>query len=483
MQTNRWVAIAERGCLTILFAWLLWLPLPFGAVVDAARLPLVAVPLALCACSALLRLYATRDRSTTAQPTRAWVIWGIGSLLFLAVGAIQLVPLPAGMLQALSPNAHAIWSSATRVVTLAGESARSSWPLTLQPGTTATELIRIAALYATFTTAALLIRSHPRRLALASALCAGAVFQALYGLRQAALQRYEIWDWVNKLVFDRATGTFVNPNHFAHYIAIILPMPLFLGAALWRSAGSREQRLPARMLVLLERHALLAGLAILSLLACLSGMLVAQSRGALLALAAGMIGVAAVLPGRRMLRLAFASVAGLLLIAALALFLGPERTVARFLPGTVEEQAGGRRETIAAAARLWKRFPIFGSGHGTFAAVVSMEQPHDIERLFNHAHNDYAEIAATAGTLGIVTAVVTFLGGYVALLRMTFRERSRELTWVRRAFQCAAMASITIAAVHALFDFNFFIPANPATLAVIAGAAVASVDHDKRTRR
>jgi hypothetical protein len=32
---------------------------------------------------------------------------------------------------------------------------------------------------------------------------------------------------------------------------------------------------------------------------------------------------------------------------------------------------------------------------------------------------------------------------------------------------------VTIAAVHALVDFNFFIPANAATIAAIAGAAVA----------
>jgi len=30
MQTSRWILLAERGCLTIVFAWLFWLPLPFG---------------------------------------------------------------------------------------------------------------------------------------------------------------------------------------------------------------------------------------------------------------------------------------------------------------------------------------------------------------------------------------------------------------------------------------------------------------------
>ncbi|HUR81040.1 MAG TPA: O-antigen ligase family protein [Thermoanaerobaculia bacterium] len=470
-------------CLAILFVWLAWLPLPFGSVVESARLPLIAVPLALCVVAALVRLYATRDRTNTAQPTAAWWIWGTGALVFLAIGALQLIPLPPALLRALSPDAHAIWRSATRVASLAGESTRSSWPLTVDPRATSAELLRLGAIFAAFTTSALLVRSHVRRRTLATVLCAGAVFQAMYGLRQAALQQYEVWGWKNLLVFHRITGTFVNPNHFAHYIAVILPMALFVLAALWHTSGTPEHPMPARIAALIERHVLLAGFALLTVIACVAGMLLAQSRGALLALAAGLIAVAALLPGRRVMRIAFASAAGLLLIGALALFLGPERTVARFTPGTMEEQAGGRRDTIAAALRLWRRFPLLGSGHGTFASVVSMEQREDVARLYNHAHNDYAEIAATSGTIGIFAGLSVLLGGWAALVRSTFGAPARELTWMRRAFQAAALASITIAIVHAMFDFNFFIPANPSTLAAIAGAAVASVDRDKRTRR
>lgn len=483
LQNGRWVTYAERGCLTILFAWLLWLPLPFGSVVEAARLPLVAVPLALCLVMSLLRLYATYDRTNTAQPTRTWVWWGSGALAFLAFAAVQLVPLPPAMLRVLSPDAHAMWSSASRVVELSGGAARKAWPLTVDPRATAAEVVRLFALFATFTACAMLMRTHARRRALAVVLCAGAVFQALYGLRQAALGQYEIWGWTNKLVFHRVTGTYVNPNHFAHYIAIVLPMALFLAASLWHKAGTRDQPVLTRIAALLERRALLFGFALLAVAACLAGMLLSQSRGALAALATGVIGVAAMLPGRRASRIAFAAIAGLLVVVTLALFLGPERTIARFAPSSVGEQAGGRRDTVATAIALWRRFPVFGSGHGTFQAVVSLEQDRDLERIFNRAHDDYAEIAATAGTIGVLIAVGTLLAGYLSLVRATFGADARELTWVRRAFQAAVLASVAIAAVHSLIDFNFFIPANPATLAAMAGAAVASVDHDRRSRR
>jgi O-antigen ligase len=356
-------------------------------------------------------------------------------------------------------------------------------PISLDPSATALELFRIAALLAAFTASAFLIRTHATRIALATVLCATAMFESLYGLREAALQRYEIWGWVNRLIFNRVTGTFVNPNHFAHYLAIVLPMALFLAAFAWHVSGTDETPLSRRLAMLLEQRVLMTGFALLAAIGCVAAILLAQSRGALLALAAGLFFTAALLPGRRMARLAFAGAGGAALVVAMVVYLGPERTVARFVPTEFERQTFvGRRIGIAAALSLWQRFAIFGSGLGTFERVVSMEQNQDLEKIYHHAHNDYAELAATGGTLGFVIVVVALIGGYVSLLRATFGAAT-ELSWRRRAFQVAALTSLTIAMVHALIDFNFFIPSNPATLAAIAGAAVASIDHDKRTRR
>lgn len=481
-QASRTVRFAERGCLTILFAWLVWLPLPFGSVVERSRLPLIATPLALCLCACLLRLYATRDRTNTARPTRAWQIWGTGALAFLGVCALQLVPLTPGLLRVLSSESHAVWAAASRVAALAGATPRAAWPLTVDPRASLVEWLRLAALFATFTTSAVMVRTQVRRQALALCLALAAVFESLYGLREAALQRYEIWGWVNRLVFDRVTGTFVNPNHFAHYLAIVLPLTLFLFASLWRESGRGEEKPARRIVMLLERHALAVGFTALAALACLAALLLSQSRGALATLGAASLVVAAMLPGRRVLRIASAASAGVILIVALALFLGSERTITRFSPTDLGRQSVSRGQAVVTAGQIWKRFPVFGSGAGTFARVVSMEQDHDTDRIYHHAHNDYAELAATTGTLGFGVAIVTLAGGYIWLVRQTFGEGAYEITFVRRAYQTAALLSLTMAMLHALFDFNFYIPANPATLAAIAGAAVASVDHDRRTR-
>ncbi|HKO55650.1 MAG TPA: O-antigen ligase family protein, partial [Thermoanaerobaculia bacterium] len=208
---------------------------------------------------------------------------------------------------------------------------------------------------------------------------------------------------------------------------------------------------------------------------------VSQSRGALLAAAAGfgILGTR-VLAARNtragtLLRVIAASAGGVLLLTAVILWLGSERTVLRRLAPTEAETATfvGRRIGISAALGVWQDFPILGSGAGTFERVVSMHQSEDLGKTYHHAHDDYMEIGATMGTAGFVVAIVALIGGYAGLMRGTFGRRGASLPWRRRAFQIAALTSLTIAMVHALFDFNFYIPANAATLAAIVGAAVA----------
>jgi O-antigen ligase len=476
-----WLAAAERGCQALFLVWLAWLPLPFGSVVDRARIPLVVPPLVLGILATAIRAIATRDRTNAARATRGWLIWGFGTLLFCGVCALQLIPLPPSLLEAVSPESHAIWTEAATVAKLAGVPMGSAHPVSIDPAATAAELFRLMALFAAFTAAALLIRGHASRMVLIAVVCASAMFQMLYGVREAALGRFAIWGWENRLILGRVTGTFVNPNHFAHYVALAVPLALFVAAQAWRHTAAPEVTLGRRVVLLFERQIVPFGLGILTAIACVAAILLAQSRGGLLAMAAGLAFVAALLPGRVMARAALAGFGGVLVIVSLVVFLGAARTVARFAPSEFERATlVGRRIGITAAEGIWERFPVFGSGLGTFERVVSMEQTQDLAKIYHHAHNDYLELAATSGTLGTVIALVALVGGYGALVRMS---RDRDLSWRRRAFQLAALASLTIAMVHALFDFNFYIPANPATLAVILGAAVASVDRDRRMRR
>jgi hypothetical protein len=475
------IETAEWAMLAILLAWLIWIPLPYGSVVEVAQVPLIAVPLAIGFLAAMTRLAARRPLAIG----RPLAIWAGGAAVFALLVALQIAPLGETLVSAISPAAARIWADARALYSLSMDVPPRGFPraftLSIAPNATRLQLFRFLGYLASFLASAVLMRTHRRRAALAATLCLSAAIQVLYGVREAALRRYEIWGWKNTLIFNRVTGTFVNPNHFAHYLALVIPMAAFLIVAAWYQANRTPRpRLGEGIARLAERQLPLAVLGAFAVLTCLCGILVAQSRGALLATIVG-CGVAAaglLTRGRRRGRWAglfvrfgaAAALAGLLLFGLIT-FLGQERTIERFRPNEVEQEtAVGRIIGIKTALAIWDAFPIFGSGLGTFDEVALSYQTADLTRIYNHAHCDYAEILATTGT-GFLIAFVTIAAGYVWLWRATFGTppQSRRT----RAFLVAAMASITIALIHALFDFNFFIPANPATLAVIAGAAVA----------
>ncbi|MEA2329436.1 MAG: hypothetical protein QOE68_4395 [Thermoanaerobaculia bacterium] len=452
-----------------LLAFLVWVPMPFGSASDPSQPFLILPPLLICAAAALARAF----RRTPFQLTRPARIWVIGSVLFAAVIALQLVPLPLPMLAAVSPKSAEIWSRAGRVAALVGVSTSSLHPITIDPAETTLHLYRVLAYFATFLASLILVRDRTRRTIFAVVLSAVGVFEALYAVREAALGRFAIWGWKNTLIYGRPTGTFVNPNHFAHYAAIILPMGLYLSAYAWHTAAPAGAPFGRRFVAMMERHFAAFGCGLLAALGCIAAVLVSESRGALLAVVGGFAVVGALASGtnRALTRgflIAFAiSVAIIMAI----LFLGRTGTVRRFQTSRVS-QIEARRASAAGAVRIWRMFPLFGSGAGTYEDAVLMARGHGDDIIYNHAHDDYAEILGTTGALGFMVSFVPLLGGFVALTRNAFAANGEPMSWRRRAFKAAALTSIAIAMLHALVDFNFFIPANPITLAAIAGAAV-----------
>jgi O-antigen ligase len=443
--------------------------MPFGSASDPSQPFLILPPLLICAAAAIVRAF----RRTPFQLTRPARIWLVGGVLFVIIIALQLVPMPMPLLAVVSPKSAEIWSRAGRVAALVGVSTSALHPITIDPAETTLHLYRVVAYFATFLAALLLVRDRARRTIFAAVLSAVGVFEALYAVREAAMGRFAIWGWKNTLIFGRPTGTFVNPNHFAHYAAIILPMSLYLSAYAWHTAAPAGAPAGRRFVAMMERHFIIFGAGLLGALGCIAAVLVSESRGALLAVVGGFAVVGALASGTnhaltRGLVIALA-ISGAIVIAILVL--GRTGTVTRFESSRVS-QIEARRASAAGAVRIWQMFPLFGSGAGTYEDALLPASSRAGDIIYNHAHDDYAEILGTTGALGFIIAVVTLLGGFAALTRNAFAADGEPMSWRRRAFKAAALTSIAIAMLHALVDFNFFIPANPITLAAIAGAAV-----------
>jgi len=468
-----------RGSLLVSLALM---PLPFGMVESRwnARAAVVFGTIAL-----VSLLFAATKRSRFEVPMRMPVAVA-GCFGFLLLAAIQLAPLGESVVSVLSPDSAFIWNRGallSRMMGGEGTSARLSIDMRL----TASIAIRLVTLASILIACGALIRRRRHRYWMVAAIACSAVAQFVLAFRQwiDPDPANTIWGWRNAEIVNRVSGTFVNPNHFAHYLALAIPICVYAAAAVIarRRGVDRGERLQR----FFERGLLpFVGVAAV-ILACVGGIFLAQSRGTVLALAAAIAitGLLTIHHVRRAGRSRRSSRMLLLVSAALSIFalvslavvvrFGEASTVRRML--SLDDQSvslRGRVEGIEASIEIWTNFPVFGSGLGTFERLSWMKP--DRDALLRHAHNDYLEILATGGLVGfalLIVALALILRDFSFELQRHAIERKREDA-DRRMFLLAALATLVFVMVHALYDFNAFVPSNPFTAAAIIGAASAA---------
>jgi O-antigen ligase len=457
------IVVLELGlCAAVLAA-----PLPFASVGRGGRLMLEVGGTVLGA------LWAVRAalRGVRLPPRPA--IAGLVGLLVLC--ALQIVPLGEGALAAVSPRGAAIrdgvqpkgeaLAAESRVLGIAPEKLDPPPTLSLAPEATASAL-RLGIALALFLLVATTVAAERGLERVLGALLLSAAFQALYGTLVLASGHPTIWNVPKKYYVDCATGTFVNRNHFAGFLAAALPGGVALArqhlAALPRTVGRH------RLVAFFGREGVRALAFVLLTVIGLMGLLLSFSRAGI-ALGLFSVGSTWLLTGRG--RLAPRLVVPLLLLA-LALVpllqIGSDRLAERYSRAAADfTSEGGRAMVWRDTVEMVRAFPWTGAGFGSFAAVYPLFRSQGVRLLYEHAHNDVLQLAAEGGLLGALLCGVL-------LLSLAPRLRAGV---TRRAGPLAVGTAMGLAALllHALVDFNFHIPANATVAAVLAGLLFGAV--------
>ncbi len=440
-----------------LAALLVAAPLPFASVSPGPATALLVATLAALA----LALWTA---SAEALP-RELLAAGAALTAVALLGVLQSLPAPAAVTGSLAPESLLL---SRQALELTGGRASGRTPLSLAP-----EASRAAARdwllpAAAFLAAARIGSSRRVRRTLAGALLLAAAAQVVIGVAQWISRSDTLWGVTIPGVGSRLRGSFVNPNHLALLLEIALAVAF---AWIWwatrraflaggRDGGRAEDRL------------LGVGPPALVFLLILGGLLLTGSRAALVSALAAM-GVQGLVVGSRRGRkwlLAAGLAAGLAGIAAL-LALGAEGTYARLSSTSLDEVGGGYRAQAAGATfDLFRRFPLVGSGLGSFQAAFPLVQPPAIPGFWRHAHSDWIEFLATTGILGALL-LGSGLFFYGRRLRQVIQRGEHS---EGRAAGLAALGALVAVGLHSFADFGLTMPANAFTLAVVAGAAAAT---------
>ena len=422
-------------------------------------------------CAGVLILFALA-RPSIGRGHNRWLDWLLAACLIAA--AAQLVPLPAAIRDRLSPNASAV----DRALALAAApERREATPLSLDPEATAWALALGAIYIGVFWCARAIyarggVRTTVRMIALT-----GLALTTLVAVQRATSPKLLYWIWQPLSAGASPYGPFVNRNGLAGWLA--MAVPLAIGYALARRASRPPAvgGVAARLAELDATQLLLGGSACLMM----GGLLGSLSRGGIFGGAAGLVVFVALVQSRRTegraAAGAAAAVAATVAIAAMYANLG---ALALRMQETTELGEWGRRAIWRDTAAMIRDFPLTGVGAGAFERGMLVYQSGSRHFFFNHAHNEYLQIAAEGGLLVGIPAALAAMAAVVAIARRLRADQS-AMFWIR----AAAVGGIVAVAVQSLFDTGLRTPANGVLFAVITAIALHERSHDgnRRDRR
>lgn len=288
-----------------------------------------------------------------------------------------------------------------------------------------------------------------------------AVVQAIIGLYEFLGGAGAAHLWIADYRFFRAFGTFGQPNPFSAFMGLTLPLALglMLGYAL---DGVRRVR--AAQPVTEWRGPFLAATfyGVCSLL-LFGGLIASWGRGAWLGFGAAAGVMMFFAPNRRWQSCALLAVGMTIVLLIWVGGVVPASIEGR-ITSALTEFTGFRDvrgvyvnddnyaiiERLAhwqAALNMANAHPVFGVGAGNYEAAYAAYSLPSWPRALGHAHNEYLNILAEAGLVGLIP----YVAGWFLLVYWTVRAR-RQADVVMRGLVIGLLGTWTHLTVHSFVD-------------------------------
>jgi O-antigen ligase len=249
-------------------------------------------------------------------------------------------------------------------------------------------------------------------------------------------------------------GPYVNHNHYAGLMEMLVPIPLVLSFT--RLASTRARNVAAATAAVMVGTIFISG-----------------SRGGMLAIVAELILLAALLvKQKRGLRTAVGLGLFLIIVLGLLTWVGGgelSQRISTFGANHSELSNDIRSSINRDGLRMFLKRPIFGWGLGAFPIVYPQFRTFYTNFFINEAHNDYLQLLVEMGLAGFAIMVWLVVTLYTRAMKK-IRNWSAD---INGALTVACMLGLTGILVHSAVDFNLQIPANAALFYVFCTLAAA----------
>ena len=389
------------------------------------------------------------QRINASSPLRIHALTVLLSIFLLLI-LFQLLPLPSGLLKIISTRT---WELRHQLRMTNDQLPMT--PLSFFPFLTQIEFFKWFTLIALFI---FLLRWKPlgqgdrAKKQLILVVMGVGVLESLYGIFEFFSGHRYILHLEAESLVSAVTGTFINRNYFAGHLLMVIPVSvgfLFSREAVQDSRdGSWRERLSS-----LDGKTVLIGFGVVVMIL---GLLFSASRMGILSLLLSFSLISFLFRNPEKER-RFSKTA--VLIFGLALLwagsIGLDAVISRFF--SVSESFGDRWKIWVNTFQIFKDFPIFGSGLGTFIQVFPMYRSFHILGLVTHSENDFLQLLSETGILGLglLTAVFSFLlfKAFSGIRVLSRKEPARYIA-------LGGLVGILALMFHSLVERNIQIPAN-----------------------
>jgi len=317
--------------------------------------------------------------------------------------------------------------------------------------------LRLCALALAGMLAVRFTHNYLRLTILVNAVIIAGLSSAIFGIVRLTMQHRDgfVLAWLSA---GGGFAQFINKNHFAFVAepAIGLLAAIIL---LSRDAGHRKLLYLSTLILLW------------------AALVMSRSRGGLLAgsvemIVAGLFFIQAKRPSTmgeglarrtRSIGLAVVTVIAIMIVVAVTtMWLGGDQlstgveTAATEMSNRADDHEGSRRRDIWRATwQMVKAHPIAGAGLGAYWAEIPMYHQANGVLTPQQAHNEYLELLATGGLVG----VALFLW-FALTLMQRIRRALATFTGGQRAYAVGAIVGIVGVGVHSLVDFGLHMTGN-----------------------
>ena len=408
----------------------------------------------------------------------------------LAIGIFHLVPLSRPALKTLTPATDRFLESYDLSYAYASLNALDEKPLegwhavSLDPAATIRGLELFLA-FAVFLAGLLVGLSRNRSVKIGKLIVWMGAVLALVGIVQklvlgdhafAGMKIYGLWAPEAKLTTP--FGPYVNKNHFAGWMLMVLPLALSMVGSAFETVTRRRMDGRAFLVWLSTPEGGKLTLTVFGVALMGLALMMTRSRSGIVCVLLGAVLTAALSKRLGLSRRSgvLAAVLLVVLVVGAASYAGLEGILQRFVTDSPPVQ--WRLSIWRDSLNMIRDFPIFGTGLNTFTIATTSYQTGFRELHFQEAHNDYLQLLVEGGALMGVMVIVAILAlAFGIRARFASGLDDREERWLR----VGATIGLLLIGAQSLVEFSLQMPGNAALFTLLVALALHRPHEPRRT--